>query len=34
MEEAVNTRFLGLQIDNHLKWKNHDFQVKGSMLCH
>jgi hypothetical protein len=22
-EESTNTKFLGLQIDNHLKWKNH-----------
>jgi hypothetical protein len=22
-EESVNTKFLGLQIDNHLNWKNH-----------
>jgi hypothetical protein len=21
-EDAVNTKFLGLQIDNHLNWKN------------
>ena len=21
--ETVNTKFLGLQIDNHIKWKNH-----------
>ena len=34
MEDAVNTTFLGLQTDNSLKWKNHDFQVKWSMLCH
>jgi len=23
MEETVNTKFLGLQIDNHKKWKKH-----------
>ena len=23
MEETVNTKFLGLQIDNHINWKNH-----------
>jgi hypothetical protein len=23
IEESVNTRFLGLQIDNHLSWSNH-----------
>jgi len=22
-EETVNTKFLGLQIDNHINWKNH-----------
>jgi len=27
IEEFVNTKFLGLQIDNHLKWKNHNDQV-------
>ena len=23
IEERVNTKFLGLQIDNHINWKNH-----------
>jgi hypothetical protein len=23
MEEPINTKLLGLQIDNHLNWKNH-----------
>jgi len=23
IEESVNTKFLGLQIDNHINWKNH-----------
>jgi len=23
IEETVNTKFLGLQIDNHLNWKSH-----------
>jgi len=23
VEETVNTKFLGLQIDNHIKWKNY-----------
>jgi hypothetical protein len=27
IEETVNTKFLGLQIDNPLKWKNHNDQV-------
>jgi len=22
-EETVHTKFLGLQIDNHINWKNH-----------
>jgi hypothetical protein len=22
-EESINTKFLGLKIDNHLNWKNH-----------
>jgi len=26
-EEAVNRKFLGLQIDNHLNWKNHIEQM-------
>jgi hypothetical protein len=34
-EETVNTKFLGLQIDNHLNWKNHikEMMPKWSMLC-
>jgi hypothetical protein len=23
IEESVNTKFLGLQIDNHISWSNH-----------
>jgi hypothetical protein len=23
IEETVNTKFLDLQVDNHLNWKNH-----------
>jgi hypothetical protein len=26
-EETVNTIFLGLQKDNHLKWNNHTDQI-------
>jgi len=35
-EETVNTRFVGLQIDNHKNWKNHIEEMipKWSMLCH
>jgi hypothetical protein len=25
--ETVNTKFLGLQTDNHINWKNHTEQV-------
>jgi len=24
MEETVKTKFLGLQIGNHINWKNHN----------
>ena len=27
VEETVNTKFLGLQIDNHINWKNHTEQI-------
>jgi hypothetical protein len=27
IEETINTKFLGLQIDNHLIWKNHFDQM-------
>jgi hypothetical protein len=27
IEEAVNTKFLGLQIDKHLSWENHTDQL-------
>jgi hypothetical protein len=37
IEEVVTTKFLGLQINNHLNWKNHIDQffskIKWSMLC-
>jgi len=26
-EESINTKFPGLQIDNHLMWKNHTEQM-------
>jgi hypothetical protein len=26
-EESINTKFLGLQKDNHLKWNNHTDQI-------
>ena len=36
LEEAINTEFLGLQIDNHLSWKNHTEQMipKLSRSCY
>jgi hypothetical protein len=35
IEESANTKFLGLQIDNHLNWKNHIDQMipKLSRTC-
>jgi len=27
IEETVNTKFRGLQIDNHVNWKNHSEQM-------
>jgi hypothetical protein len=35
IEESVNTKFLGLIIHNHLKWKNHIDQLvpKISEAC-
>jgi hypothetical protein len=27
IEETVNTKYLGLQIDNHINWKNHTEQM-------
>jgi hypothetical protein len=36
IEETINTKFLGLQIDNHLTWKNHFDQMvpKLSGACY
>jgi len=36
VEETVNTKFLGLQIDNHISWKNNieEMMPKWSTLCH
>jgi hypothetical protein len=36
IEESINTKFLGLQIDNHLNWKNHiDLMIpKLSTACY
>jgi hypothetical protein len=35
VEESANTKLLGLQIDNHLNWKNHIDQMiwKWGVLC-
>jgi hypothetical protein len=35
-EKSINTKFLGLQIDNHLNWKNHiDLMIpKLSRSCY
>jgi hypothetical protein len=36
VEGSVNTKFLGLQIDNHLNWKNRTDQVVPKLrgACH
>ena len=36
IEEAVNLKFLGIQTDNHLNWKNHIDQIvpKLSAACY
>jgi hypothetical protein len=36
IKESVNTKFLGLQIDNHLNWKYHIDQIvpKLSGACY
>jgi hypothetical protein len=37
LEQTVNTKYLGVQIDNHISFKKpywpHDSYVKWSMLC-
>jgi hypothetical protein len=36
IEDTVNTKFLGLQIDNHINWKNHIEEIipKLSGACY
>jgi hypothetical protein len=36
IEETINTKFLGLQVDNHLTWKNNIDQMvpKLSGVCY
>jgi len=36
IEEAVNLKFLGIQIDSHLNWRNHIDQIipKLSVACY
>jgi len=36
LEEAVNLKFLGIQIDSHLNWRNHIDQIihKLSIACY
>jgi len=36
IEEAVNLKFLFTQIDNHLNWRNHIYQIipKLSVACY
>jgi hypothetical protein len=36
IEQTVNTKFLGLQIDNHINWKNHTEEMipKLSAACY
>jgi hypothetical protein len=31
VEDAVNTKFIGLQIGNHLNWKNHNNQLVSKL---
>ena len=31
MEERVNTKILGLQIDNHINWKNHIEEMRPKL---
>ena len=36
IEETVNTKFLGVQINNHINWKNHTEEMihKLSAACY
>jgi len=34
VEETVNTKFLGLQIDNHINWKSHIEELFLSGVCY
>jgi hypothetical protein len=34
IEETINIKFLGLQIDNHLSWKNHIHQIVPKLNDH
>jgi len=33
VEERVNTKFLGLQIYNHLNWQNYSLVKWGMLRC-
>jgi hypothetical protein len=34
VEESVNTKFLGLQMDNHLNWITHIDQLVPELVVH